>query len=97
METPFNNFDKMDEGLKYLLEENEKYNKTAFLNALDSYGNPNSFNLDKLVLDKSDKSDKSYQLKQSELIQLDDSEEHNKSKPKKVKKEKKKKEQNNYA
>ena len=49
MEPVLNNFDKMHEGLNELLQQNKKYIKTAFLNSLDDYGNPNGFNIDKLM------------------------------------------------
>jgi type I restriction-modification system DNA methylase subunit/restriction endonuclease S subunit len=49
MKTPLNNFDKMDDGLNYLLDENEKHCKISFMDKLDSYGNPFSFNLDNII------------------------------------------------
>ena len=47
MEIPLNNFDKIDEGLNNMLNQNEEYIKTAFLNSLDDYGNPSAFNIHK--------------------------------------------------
>ena len=49
MEHTLNNFDGLDEGLNNILLEVENNSKTAFLNSLDDYGNPNSFNIDKLL------------------------------------------------
>ena len=49
MEHTLNNFDGLDEGFNNMLREIENNYKTAFLNSLDDYGNPNSFNIDKLI------------------------------------------------
>jgi type I restriction enzyme S subunit len=49
MEQTLNNFDGLDEGLNKMLQEIEDNCKTAFLNSLDDFGNPNSFNIDKLI------------------------------------------------
>ncbi len=49
MEQTLNNFDEMNEGLNKILQEIQDNSKTAFLNSLDDYGNPNSFNINKLI------------------------------------------------
>ena len=49
MEQTLNNFDGLDEGFNKMLQEIEDNSKTAFLNSLDDYGNPNSFNIDKIL------------------------------------------------
>ena len=54
MEQTLNNFDSLNEGLNTILQEIENNSKTAFSNSLDDYGNPNGFNLNKLILSDSD-------------------------------------------
>jgi restriction endonuclease S subunit len=49
MEQTLNNFDGLNEGFNNMLLEIEDNSKTAFLNSLDDYGNPNSFNINKLI------------------------------------------------
>jgi type I restriction-modification system DNA methylase subunit len=49
MEIVLNNCDGIDYNLNNMLKENEEYIKTAFLNSLDDYGNPNGFNIQKEV------------------------------------------------
>jgi type I restriction enzyme S subunit len=49
MEETLYNIDKLDEELNKMLQNIEDNIQTAFLNSLDDYGNPNSFNLDKLI------------------------------------------------
>ena len=49
MDETLNNFDELDEGFNNMLQEIEKNVKTAFLNSLDDFGNPNGFNIDKLI------------------------------------------------
>jgi len=49
IEHTLNNFDGLDEGFNNMLREIENNYKTAFLNSLDDYGNPNSFNIDKVI------------------------------------------------
>jgi type I restriction-modification system DNA methylase subunit/restriction endonuclease S subunit len=109
MEETINKINELQQSYINTINEINKNIDTAFMNSLDSYGNPNSFNLDKLVLDQTE-------LVEPDLIQLDEQKveepiklkkvkkqkeleepvkEPHKSKPKKVKKEKK--EQNNYA
>ena len=57
MEQTLNNFDELDEGFNKMLLEIEDNSKTAFLNSLDDYGNPNSFNLDKIIQLEEDQKD----------------------------------------
>ena len=54
MEQTLNNLDKLDEELNKMIHQNKNYIQTAFLNSLDDYGNPNSFNIDKLIQSESD-------------------------------------------
>ena len=49
MEQTLSNLDKLDEELNKMIQQNDDNIKTAFLNSLDDYGNPNSFNIDKLI------------------------------------------------
>ena len=49
MEQTLNNFDGLNDGFNKMLLEIDDNSKTAFLNSLDDYGNPNSFNIDKLI------------------------------------------------
>lgn len=49
MEERLNYLDKLDEELNKMIQQNEDNIKTAFLNSLDDYGNPNGFNIDKLI------------------------------------------------
>jgi len=49
MERTLNNFDKLDEGLNKILQGIQDNCKTAFLNSLDDFGNPNSFNINKII------------------------------------------------
>jgi type I restriction-modification system DNA methylase subunit len=49
MEQTLNNLDKLDEELNKMIQQNEDNIQTAFLNSLDDYGNPNSFNIDKSI------------------------------------------------
>ena len=49
MEQTLSNLDKLDEELNKMIQQNEDNIKTAFLNSLDDYGNPNGFNIDKLI------------------------------------------------
>jgi restriction endonuclease S subunit len=49
MEQTLSNLDKLDEELNKMIHQNEDNIKTAFLNSLDDYGNPNGFNIDKLI------------------------------------------------
>ena len=49
MEQTISNLDKLDEELNKMIQQNEDNIQTAFLNSLDDYGNPNSFNIDKLI------------------------------------------------
>jgi type I restriction-modification system DNA methylase subunit len=49
MEQTLNNFDGLNEGLNKMLQEMNDNSKTAFLNSLDDYGNPNSFNIDEII------------------------------------------------
>ena len=51
MQLAINNFDALEELWNKLIDDNDKESKTAFMNKLDSYGNPNSFNLDKIIQD----------------------------------------------
>lgn len=44
-----NNFDGLNEGLNKILQGINDNSKTAFLNSLDDYGNPNGFNIDKII------------------------------------------------
>ena len=46
--------DQIDENFNILLEQTDESLQTAFLNSLDDYGNPNSFNLDKIIQLNSD-------------------------------------------
>ena len=55
MEQTLNNLDKLDEELNKMIHQNKNYIQTAFLNSLDDYGNPNSFNIDKLIQSDLDK------------------------------------------
>lgn len=43
------NLDKLDESLNIILNDTNHYIKSAFLDSLDKYGNPNGFNLDQLI------------------------------------------------
>ena len=54
MEQTLSNLDKLDEELNKMIQQNENNIQTAFLNSLDDYGNPNSFNIDKLIQSDSD-------------------------------------------
>jgi type I restriction-modification system DNA methylase subunit len=49
MEQTLSNLDKLDEELNKMIQQNEDNIKTALLNSLDDYGNPNGFNIDKLI------------------------------------------------
>jgi type I restriction enzyme S subunit len=49
MEETLYNLDKIDEELTKMLEQTKNNIQTAFLNSLDDYGNPNSFNINKLI------------------------------------------------
>ena len=49
MDQTLNNFDGLYEGFNKMLQEIDDNIKTAFLNSLDDYGNPNSFNIDKII------------------------------------------------
>ena len=49
MEQTLSNLDKLDEELNKIIQQNDDNIQTAFLNSLDDYGNPNSFNIDKLI------------------------------------------------
>ena len=49
MEQTLNIYVKLNEELNKMLQQFEDNMKTAFLNSLDDYGNPNSFNIDKLI------------------------------------------------
>ena len=49
MEQTLNNFDGLNEGFNNMLQEIEDNCKTAFLNSLDDFGNPNSFNINKII------------------------------------------------
>jgi type I restriction-modification system DNA methylase subunit len=49
MEQTLSNLDKLDEELNKMIQQNDDNIKTAFLNSLDDYGNPDSFNIDKLI------------------------------------------------
>jgi type I restriction enzyme S subunit len=49
MEQTLYNLDKIDEELNKMIQQNEDNIQTAFQNSLDDYGNPNSFNIDKLI------------------------------------------------
>ena len=49
MEQTLSNLDKLDEELNKMIQQNEDNIKTAFFNSLDDYGNPNGFNIDKLI------------------------------------------------
>ena len=49
MEQTLSNLDKLDEEVNKMIQQNDDNIKTAFLNSLDDYGNPNSFNIDKLI------------------------------------------------
>jgi hypothetical protein len=49
MEKTLSNLDKIDEELTKMLEQTKNNIQTAFLNSLDDYGNPNSFNINKLI------------------------------------------------
>ena len=49
MEETLSNLDKLDEELNTMLQKINDNIKTAFLNSLDDYGNPNGFNIDKLM------------------------------------------------
>ena len=51
MEIPLNNFDKMDELLNKLLIDNKYYLGISFMNSLDDFGNPNTFNVHKLHIE----------------------------------------------
>ena len=51
MKNIFNNFDELKKQLSNFLQENEEHIKTAFMNSMDDYGNPNGFNLDKILDD----------------------------------------------
>jgi restriction endonuclease S subunit len=54
MEQTLNSFDGLDDGLNKMLNDIEENGKTAFANSLDDYGNPNSFNIDKIIQQDSD-------------------------------------------
>ncbi len=47
-------FDQIDDNFNILLIDTDENLQTAFLNSLDNYGNPNSFNLDKIIQQDSD-------------------------------------------
>ena len=49
MEETLSNLDKLDEELNTMMQKINDNIKTAFLNSLDDYGNPNGFNIDKLL------------------------------------------------
>jgi type I restriction-modification system DNA methylase subunit len=49
MEETLNYLDKLDEELNKMMQNINDNIKTAFLNSLDDYGNPNGFNIDKLI------------------------------------------------
>ena len=49
MEETLSNLDKLDEELNTIMQKINDNIKTAFLNSLDDYGNPNGFNIDKLM------------------------------------------------
>ena len=49
MEQTLNIYVKLNDELNKMLQQFEDNIKTAFLNSLDDYGNPNSFNIDKLI------------------------------------------------
>ena len=49
MEQTLSNLDKLDEELNTMMQNMNDNIKTAFLNSLDDYGNPNGFNIDKLI------------------------------------------------
>jgi restriction endonuclease S subunit len=95
MEPALESFDKMDESLKKLLEDNDKYLETAFMNSFDDFGNPNTFNIHKLSIDneiqelKPKKKVKSKQNKKYDTNEIDSlSSESEDEKPKKIIKKK---------
>ena len=49
MNETLSHFDEMNDGLNNILKEIKNNSKTAFLNSLDDYGNPNGFNIDKII------------------------------------------------
>ena len=49
MEHTLNNFDGLNDGFNKMLKEIDDNSHTAFLNSLDDYGNPNGFNIDKII------------------------------------------------
>jgi type I restriction-modification system DNA methylase subunit len=49
MEHTLNNFDSLNDGFNKILKEIDDNSHTAFLNSLDDYGNPNGFNIDKII------------------------------------------------
>jgi uncharacterized FlaG/YvyC family protein len=49
MEQTLSNLDKLDEELNTMMQNMNDNIKTALLNSLDDYGNPNGFNIDKLI------------------------------------------------
>ena len=49
MEETLSILDKLDEELNTMMQKINDNIKTAFLNSLDDYGNPNGFNIDKLM------------------------------------------------
>ena len=62
MEQTLNNLDRLDEELNMMIQQNEDTIQTAFLNSLDDYGNPNSFNIDKLI--QSDSEEEEEEIKE---------------------------------
>jgi len=51
MEEMLTNADALDDGLNTILTNFNEGIKTAFMNSMDDYGNPNGFNLDKILDD----------------------------------------------
>ena len=49
MEHTLNNFDGLNDGFNKMLKEIDDNSHTAFLNSLDDYGNPNGFNINKMI------------------------------------------------
>ena len=49
MEEQFKMFDDIEDNLNIIVKETEKNLLNAFMNSLDDFGNPNSFNIDKFI------------------------------------------------
>ena len=51
MEITLNKLDELNDYFYRMIIETDEHIKTAFMNSMDDYGNPNGFNLDKVLDD----------------------------------------------